>query len=36
MVDGPDRRARLLDDSGKEIEFGAAGWDHLRASERGA
>jgi len=36
MVDGPDRRARLLNDSGKEIEFGAEGWDHLRASERGA
>ncbi len=36
MVEADDQRVRVLDDSGKEIDFGAAGWDHLRPSERGA
>jgi thiamine-monophosphate kinase len=32
MVIDPERRARLLDESGREIALPEAGWDHLRAS----
>ncbi len=34
MVADPERRARLLDASGREIALPAAGWDHLRPSGR--
>jgi thiamine-monophosphate kinase len=36
MVADVERRARLLGADGSEIRFEAAGWDHLRAAERGA
>lgn len=38
MVEGGERRARLLDAAGNEINLGSPGWDHLRgtASERQA
>jgi thiamine monophosphate kinase len=32
MVEGGERRARLLDADGNEIDFGPPGWDHLRAA----
>ena len=32
MVEGGERRARLLDADGNEIDFGSLGWDHLRAA----
>ncbi|HET9477367.1 MAG TPA: thiamine-phosphate kinase, partial [Dehalococcoidia bacterium] len=36
IVEDAERRVRLLDADGAEIDFGAAGWDHMRAAERGA
>jgi len=38
MVEDPACRVRLLDANGNEIDFGSAGWDHMRAapSERRA
>jgi len=32
MVEDGERRARLLDADGNEIDFGSPGWDHLRAT----
>ena len=34
MVADPERRARLLDASGREVALPAGGWDHLRPSGR--
>lgn len=36
IVEDAERRVRLLDAEGREIDFGTAGWDHMRAAERGA
>lgn len=35
MVIDPEGQARLLDESGREVEPPVAGWDHLRPSGRG-
>ena len=36
IVEDAERRVRLLDGEGREIDFGTAGWDHMRAAKRGA
>jgi thiamine-monophosphate kinase len=36
IVGDAERRVRLLDGQGGEIDFGAVGWDHMRAAENGA